>query len=209
MGGTHVAFVYIFRSGDQNIFKIGHTRNEPNKRRKHLSTGNPHQLTIFDTIKTEPNQHTLCETFLHKILRSKKFIDGDAREFFCVDVSELEGAIRQARKFLEEFLPKQKAVDDLSKRKSDGRLVTPGEAEKDIYRRLIRIREEQDKLELERTILENDLKLALGTASELAGLVTWKTSFKQDFQTTKFKIDHPALYEAYLRQLQIRTFRLR
>src|SRR5215469_975464 len=124
-GRKWVAFVYVFRSGDQDIFKIGHTRNEPNKRRKQLSTGNPHPLTIFDVIETESKQHVVCETFLKKILRSKKFIDGDADEFFCVDPSELKVAIRKTREFLEEFLPKQRAVAQLSRQSSDGRLLLP------------------------------------------------------------------------------------
>lgn len=201
-----MAFVYILRSGSEDIFKIGHTHNEPNRRRKQLSTGNPHPLTIFDVIETEPKQHVVCETFLKKILRSKKFIDGDANEFFGVEPSEIRVAIRKTREFLEEFLPKQKAVAQLSKQSSDGRLLLPGDAEKDIYQRLQQIREEQDKLALERTILENELKLAIGTASGMIGIATWKSSFREDFHEAKFKVDYPDLYKSYLRQLQVRTF---
>ncbi len=205
-----MAFVYIFRSGNEDIFKIGHTRNQPIKRLKQLSTGNPYPFSVFDTIEAEAKQHTFCETFLHKKLRSKKFIAGDGCEFYAVSRTEIEAAIRDARKFfLEEFLPKQKEVARLAKQKSDGRIMIPGDIEKGIHRRLLEIREEQDRLELERTTLENDLKLALGSASELQGVATWKTISREDFNRAKFKIEQPKMYRTYLRLLQFRSFRIR
>ena len=48
-----MAFVYVFQSGDGNYFKIGRTKDEIEKRRKALSTGNPKELKLFDHIETD------------------------------------------------------------------------------------------------------------------------------------------------------------
>lgn len=72
-----MAFVYIFRSGSENIFKIGKSR-DPAKRRNQLSTGNPHKLTELDRIQTDDGQQSCCEKFLQNKLRSKRVIHGEA-----------------------------------------------------------------------------------------------------------------------------------
>jgi hypothetical protein len=49
---TVIAYVYVLRSGLSNLFKVGHT-NDLERRMKHLATGNPDPLTLFDCIETE------------------------------------------------------------------------------------------------------------------------------------------------------------
>ncbi len=44
--------VYILRSGDSDMLKIGRTRGEVRERIKQLCTGNPHPLSIFREIDT-------------------------------------------------------------------------------------------------------------------------------------------------------------
>ena len=44
--------VYIFQHGSKDLFKIGRTKGNVEKRRKALSTGNPVELRIFDVIET-------------------------------------------------------------------------------------------------------------------------------------------------------------
>src|SRR5262245_57583150 len=100
-----MAFVYILRSGDDELFKIGRTRRAVQARIKQLSTGNPYELTVFDVIETEYDGD--CETYLHGRLRTKR-LTGDAREFFAISPDELAEAIRDAREFLEEFVPRQR-----------------------------------------------------------------------------------------------------
>lgn len=35
-----MAYIYVFQSGQENLYKIGRTRGDVEKRRKDLSTGN-------------------------------------------------------------------------------------------------------------------------------------------------------------------------
>ncbi len=57
-----MAYVYVFQRGGENLFKTGLTRGDVEKRRKDLSTGNPHPLTTFRVIETVHD--SLPENFL-------------------------------------------------------------------------------------------------------------------------------------------------
>jgi hypothetical protein len=65
-----MAYVYIFRSGDENLFKIGKSVDVEDRIRG-LATGNP-RLAVFDKIETEDQDE--WETCLHKRLRSSDFV---------------------------------------------------------------------------------------------------------------------------------------
>jgi T5orf172 domain len=56
-----MAYVYVLRSGAENIFKIGRTKGDVDARILQLSTGNPYPLTKFDLIETEHDAH--CESY--------------------------------------------------------------------------------------------------------------------------------------------------
>src|SRR5215813_8757037 len=113
-----MAYVYILRSGNENLFKIGRTDADVDTRIRQLATGNPHRLTKFDIIETEHD--SLCETYLHRILRSRKSLASDAREFFAITPEELAPVIRDAREFLAEFVAKQAEAERLSEQEPDG-----------------------------------------------------------------------------------------
>ncbi len=201
-----MAFVYILRSGDEDLFKIGRTRGDLHARIKHLSTGNPHRLALFDHIETQ--YETVCETYLHRRLRSKRSAEGDAREFFAVTPAELNDAVRDAREFLEEFVPKQREADRLAKEESDGHLMTPGQQEWDLYRRLLAVREGEYSLSLDRALLENQLKLVMGKADGLERIATWRTQEVRKFDETAFRLAEPKLFNAFVHASRVRRFRL-
>ena len=72
-----MGFVYIYRSGEGNVFKIGKA-TDVGKRIKAHTTGNPEPLAEFDLIETE--HHSQCETYLHHRLRSRRSSRSDATE---------------------------------------------------------------------------------------------------------------------------------
>jgi len=171
-GDPDMAYVYFFRSGNENLFKIGKTaRDDVEDRIRDLSTGNPHPLTVFDAIETEDEDE--CEKYLHKILRSKRSRESAAQEFFEVAPDVLKSVIQDAREFLSEFLATKRAAERLADEKSEDRMVAPGDEDRTIYRRLLEVREQQDRCEYERKHLENKLKLSIGTAAGLEGIASW------------------------------------
>ena len=77
-----MAYVYVLRSGAENIFKIGRTKGDVDARILQLSTGNPYPLTKFDVIETEHDAQ--CESYLHRRLSTKRINSGSAQEFFAI-----------------------------------------------------------------------------------------------------------------------------
>ena len=142
--------VYIFRSGPENLFKIGRARHVET-RRKHLSTGNPYPLAVYAVIETQYASE--CETYLHHRLRSKRSRRSEAHEFYEVDPPVLDDEIRGVRNFLD-FLPTRAVIQELAKEQSDDRILQPGPRELEDYRRLLKVREQIDALELEKEQLE-------------------------------------------------------
>ena len=201
-----MGYVYVLRSGGENLFKIGRTGGDVDFRIRQLSTGNPHALTKFDVIETEHD--ALCETYLHRTLRSKRVGDGTAREFFAITPTELEGVIREAREFLAEFVARQQQAEALAGEESDGRIVTPGSEEWAMYKGLLEMREEQDASAFKRELLENKLKLAIGRADGLEGIATWKTQARERFDEAAFRLADPKTFQAYVRSSRMRVFRL-
>jgi len=199
-------FVYVLRSGSENLFKIGRTDRDVDARIRQLATGNPWRLTKFDVIETEHD--SLCETYLHGVLRSRRSLASEAREFFAITPEELKPVICDARDFLAEFIPKQLEAERLAKEQSNGILLKPGHREWEIYRRLLEILENQYRLKFERGRLENQLKLVIGKADGLEQVATWKSLEIKTFDEAAFKLAEPKLFESFLRVSLQRRFRL-
>jgi hypothetical protein len=197
-----MAYVYILDSGSDGVFKIGRTRGDVAARVKALSTGNPRPLTVFDVIETDHD--SLCESYLHNRLRTKR----RGGEFFELEAPELRAAIDDARQFIADFVPKQHEVERLAAGESEDRAVEPGLAELEAYRELLKVREDLDDLRLRQAELETALKLAIGTASELNGLVSWKTHAVQRLDVEALRTAEPQVYERFVRDSRVRTFRL-
>ena len=84
-----MAYVYIFRSGNENLFKIGKSVDVEDRIRG-LATGNP-RLAVFDKIETDDEDE--WETYLHKRLRSKRSRGSSAQEFFEITAEALKAVI--------------------------------------------------------------------------------------------------------------------
>jgi Meiotically Up-regulated Gene 113 (MUG113) protein len=201
-----MAFVYVLRSGEEQLFKIGRTRGDLQARIRQLATGNPHRLTLFDHIETE--YEAVCETYLHRRLRSKRSGEGDAREFFALTPTDVADALRDARDFLAEFVPKQQEAERLAREESDGVLLKPSQKEWELYRRLLEIRENEYSLNLDRALVENQLKLVIGKADGLEQIATWKSHEVKRFDEAGFKLAEPKLFEAFVRASFQRKFRI-
>jgi hypothetical protein len=201
---VEMAKVYFFRSAEEDRFKIGLTRGDVEKRRKSLSTGNPNPLVEFARVETENASAT--ETFAHRWIESRKCV-GDAREFYALTESEAEAHVQRTTDFAKRDLPRRQSVAQLAKEESDGRQLAPGEREWDLYHQLLRVREEQYRLSIVEQRIEDDLKLAMGTAAEITGIATWRTESRMTFVTKEFRVKHDDLYREFLRESRSRKFK--
>jgi len=188
-----MAYVYILRSGNENLFKVCKS-DDVRDRMRELSTANP-RLTVFEKIETEDEAD--WEQYLHKRLRSRQARGSSAKEFFEITPEALKTVIQEAREFLPSFLEMKRAADCLANEKSTDRMVAPGMEDLAIYQRLLEVREQEDRCHYERLHLENKLKLVIGTAAGLEGIATWKTLTKQRFNQAAFKRDRSELFQEY------------
>jgi len=201
-----MASVYVLRSGRTNLFKIGFTTGDVLNRVRALNTGNPDPLSIFETIETE--EAALCETYLHQILRTRKHFGQGGTEFYEIEEGELPAILEDAKKFLADYLQKKAEAERLEREEPENRVVVASEVARGAYRRILEIRESEDALKYEREVLEFQLKIAIGTASSMEGVATWKASVRSQFQAAKFKEANPQLYEQYSIQQRLRRFSL-
>jgi len=197
-----MARVYVLRNGNEDVFKIGRTRQDVDSRRRGLATGNPHPLTTFDVIETE--HEALCERLLHRRLRSRR-VSG---EFFAIVPAELEAAIRETRELLADLVASQKEVRHLAQEESDGLVLKPGSAEWSLYQNLLEVREAQDHYAFQRELLENKLKLTIGHAEGLEGIAMWKTQERRQFDEASFRLERPEMFQTYVKSPRLRVFRL-
>ena len=197
-----MGYVYILRSGNENLFKIGKSMDVEDRIRG-LATGNP-RLTVFDRIETEDEAES--ETYLLKRLRSKRFRGSSAQEFFEITPEALQNVIQEAREFLPSFLETRQAADRLADEKSTARMALPSGEDMALYERLLEVREQEDRCHYERLHLENKLKLVIGTAAGLEGMASWKTLEKTKFDRAAFKKERPELYQEYSTMVFERRF---
>jgi len=79
-----LGFIYLIRSGDDYVYKIGYSKNTK-KRKKEHDTGNPNELTILHEF--ESNHNRKVETILHQRYKLYR-IKGEWFELPMVVVNE-------------------------------------------------------------------------------------------------------------------------
>lgn len=88
-------YVYLVKAttnqGEES-YKIGVTKNDPQKRIKQLQTGNPSELTLIDTYYSKFG--TTIESYLHRTYAMNK-IKG---EWFSLDKEQIELFQEQCKK---------------------------------------------------------------------------------------------------------------
>jgi len=201
-----MAYVYVLRSGDEDLFKIGRTDRDVETRIRQLATGNPSRLTKFDIIETEHD--SLCETYLHRILRSKRSLRSGAREFFALTTEELRAALSDAREFLDEFVANQQEADRLADEEPSGVLLKPSDTEWSLYTSLLAAREEEDICHYQRQLLENKLRIAIGASDGIEGIATWRTQTVERLDQVALKSAQPDIFKQYLKASRVRVLRV-
>lgn len=201
-----MAYVYVLKSGDENIFKVGRTKNDVDARILQLATGSPYRLTKFEVIETDHDKW--CEKYLHGRLSTKRVRSGPAKEFFAVTPSELISVLNEARIYLDECLPVVLEAEKIAGEDSDGSEKAPGNEEQSIYQELLELKEQRAKLEARYDYLESQLKVLMGVAQVLEGIAVWKTQIGNHLDQSAFRLQEPEMWGRYQKQSKTRPFRL-
>ncbi|HZL65964.1 MAG TPA: GIY-YIG nuclease family protein [Candidatus Limnocylindrales bacterium] len=182
--------VYFMKRANEDVFRISSTDDLEERTRSH-STTDP-WLTLYKAIDTE--EYKDCETFLHRYFEGRR-VRG---EYFRFAPEEFEDVIAAAGSFLSQFVPMEKAAKQLGGQQNEPRVVNPSDREREIYRELREVREQEFRLMMRRELLENELKVVIGTAAGLLGIASWKSHKQRTFDHAKFKVENPSMFRDYL-----------
>jgi Meiotically up-regulated gene 113 len=198
-------FVYVLQNGEQNLYKIGWTRGTVDKRLREHSTSNPHLKKVHEI---ETKFAARCETHLKQRLLSRRLISTLSQEFYTLDRPEVDAAVDDAQRFINEYASTQEELRRLNKTRSNGKSLKPKQQAIIAYERLLKVREEQYQIGLERVRLETELKMIIGEFDGLEGIITWRTDTQSYFDEMGLKEQDPILYSAYVRTREVRRFLL-
>jgi hypothetical protein len=203
---SQMAWVYVLQHGEEELFKIGRTRGDVEKRRKDLSTGNPVELTLFDSIETE--RDNVVENYLHKKLFAFHSKDSDAREFFAISPEELIGFIDETRAFIAEYLPLLDETERLKELDPDDTVRQPDEEILKVYEELQRAREQINLLKFEEEVLANKIKKYIGQSRGIEGIATWLGKITSRLDQSALREKYPEAYEECQKESKSRVFKL-
>jgi hypothetical protein len=197
---------YVFREGDEHIFKIGRTKNSVEETRVALCRGNSRPLTTVDTIETD--EEVICETYLHQALRSKREVGGGGFEFFRLGLEELREVLADARRYLDEVVTVKREAEEFKLAEVDLALpqVLPNDDDFRTYTQLLEVREQIDRLMIQRKFYESKLMLRIGLSPGMFRIATWKTQSRVSIDCQAFQQQEPAIFDQIFPRFGRETF---
>ena len=199
-----MATVYFFKVGDKELFKIGKTTGDPEKRLKAVSTGSAYPLEIYKLIEHEA--HSKLEVFLHKHFKDDRADNG---EFFFIPLSEIDNKIENALLAFEESQEKLNKIEELKTMQNIDTVLAPTPEAVEIYNNLIDVKTKIKNLKEEQEKLENQLLLIIDENEGIQDIATWKTQSREQFDKQRYKEEHPEEYSNYVEQKLSRVLRLK
>ena len=147
-----------------------------------------------------------CESFLQHYFESK-CVDRKAK-LFRLGTEDLGIAAKAAEGFARRFLPLHHAVERLKTQSSNNRLVPPEERHRELCRQIRELREQEFRISKRRELLENELKVAIGTAAGIEGLANWRSHAQSSFDRERFRAEQPEMFNRYAHPKIMRTLQL-
>ena len=156
--------------------------------------------------KIETEEPADCESFLLHYFESR-CVDREKKTFrFGAD--EVANVVKVAEGFSRRFLPLQNAVEQLKHQASNNRFLPAEQRQRDLCHQIHILREEEFRVSKRRELLENELKVAIGTAAGIQGLATWRSHEQDSFNRERFKAEHPDMFRAYVQPKIVRLLKL-
>lgn len=202
-----MSHVYAFRHGTVNYFKVGQTSSALTLRRRQLQVGCRDELTLFGSVPAATAADAAdAEQFIHRLLARHR--TGIGETFTCTE-DDISEALQKTAAFLVDTLPKvredQAKIAELAAMKSTPEILPATEQLRQAKRRLIDIAQEKTALEdqlkdlsSEQQVLENMIKLTIGSARGVAGVAWWVSGDgRRKFDPDRLKAEQPDLYAQF------------
>ena|SRR5436190_13108665 len=195
--------VYCYQVGSSDCFKVGRTKNEPQKRKRGLSVGSPVKLELYRAVQTE--DAVRLEQHIHQLLDLDRAENG---EFFYVTRQELDEAVDEAIAFVDRCRPLLQEAKKLCRKKPGGTMLDPSDEMLDVYRELREAGRQKFLLERRIEFLEGKVQFVIGENRGIAGIASWEWCDRWTMNIGLFRKEQPKLYEKYKRDSGGRRFRL-
>ena len=126
-----MGYVYCFRVGKDDCFKVGRTKSAPERRLRSVSVGSSQKLTLHRKLETDDAPR--LEKHPHWLLDSGRAPNG---EFFNVSDADLDAAIETANAFVTGSAPARRDAKKLRRVKPVGQMVEPSAKALSLHRAL-------------------------------------------------------------------------
>jgi T5orf172 domain len=196
-------YVYCHQVGSGDCYKIGHTKNPPEQRKRGLQTGSREPYTRYKEIETE--YPLSLEKRIHKLLDHCRAATG---EFFYVTKEELDAVIEKAIVFVSESEPLLREAKKLRREKPTSTVVEASPEMLDHCRELRELDTQSYLIEKRIEFLQSRIQVAIGHGCGMRGVATWRWKECPTMDVARFKREHKALYEQYKRDSSHREFHL-
>lgn len=196
--------VYFVREHGCDHFKIGHTKGDVKARVRGIKkTGGPLCLQ-FREISTPC--HLLVEKHLHSVLGAKR----TSGEWFALTEEEALSAYNEGVELAKRYESQDHELEQLSMLTSTTNSeLEPSPEIIELCARIKTKKSESATLEFEITLLENELRIAIGPNDGIRDLATWKIGSTTRLDQTRLKEEKPDLFKEYLATNQSRTLRVK
>lgn len=189
-----VGCAYITEIGTgTDLWKAGKAKDYAARVKAHR-TMSVERLTLYAEIETE--YYGEIETYLKHLLLGYRWTEGEGTEIYRADRSVIDAAVASARNraFL---MPRLVDARALATQVSNGTVLTPDEAIRELHRRRLRVRQIEWAAHHEGEELDAEIQLIMGAAEELTGVATFRSGTTRRFDEAAFRLDHEKLHEAY------------
>ncbi|MGS2807720.1 MULTISPECIES: GIY-YIG nuclease family protein [Nocardia] len=177
-----MGYVYGFRHGTEDLFKIGQTTATPDKRRSTLQTNCAQPLMLFDAIETD--EYKALEKYVKDTWAEQRSVEGGS-EIYHLTEDQATELFARCRVWLAEELPKLRQIEQLEDIEPELTLLSRDPAAEALRNQWIELHDQEQRLKqkyeqaaAERERVETELKLAIGTHAGIDGVATWETAVK-------------------------------
>lgn len=198
-----MGYVYAYRFGTEDLFKIGFTSRTPEQRKAPMQTASAHPLILFDAIETDDykqGERHILDSWDHRRTNPPR------GEVLRLTEVEAAAAFQHCRTYLDDEIPKARRVKELEEVEPDPTVLPRDDHATQLRLQWIELDQKEQELRLaivrtsaKKIQVETDLKLAIGATSGIDGVAAWGwTKVTRRINPDLVKAADPELYERYL-----------
>lgn len=196
--------VYFVREHGRDHFKIGHTKGDVKTRVRGLKKTAGALRLQFREISTPC--HLLVEKHLHSMLGAKR----TSGEWFALTEEEALDAYDEGVKLAKRYENQEHELELFTTLTSTTNIeIDPSLDLIDLCARIRTKKSQSAALEFELTLLENELRIAIGPNDGIRDLATWKIGSTTRIDQIRLKEEKPDIFKEYQATSQSRTLRVK